>query len=118
MVCLLYAVSSAGSEAQSSLFTGGYGHFMIGPGWFEPTELRDYLQSQDVLGPTLDWKTLGIHAGGEGMAEIRGLLLGGGFYGYAVPSMAADSGTVWAGSGGGYFKTGYVFFKMADSLPP
>ena len=96
------------SEAQSSLFTGGYGHFFTGPFWFSPPELQDYLSSPGVLGSSLEWKDVGLGAGGEGFAEIRGLLIGGGGFGMLLPSMAADSGTAWVGFGAGYFKTGYV----------
>jgi hypothetical protein len=83
----------------------------MGPGWFAPNEFTDYLQQPSVLGASLDWRNLGISAGGEGFAEIRGLLIGGGGYGLALPSMRSDSGTAWVAVGAGYFKTGYVFYQ-------
>lgn len=104
------------SIAQSSLYKGGYGHFMIGPGWLINNEFSDYLQQPEVLGPSLDWRNTGIGAGGEGFAELRGFLLGGGAYGLLMPSMQADSGAAWIGLGGGYFKTGYVALQNGRSL--
>jgi hypothetical protein len=112
---LLFSIFYAGimfnAFSQSSQFKGGYGHFMIGPGWFTPDEYVDYLRQPQVMGTSLDWRSMGIHVGGEGFAEIRGLLLGGGGYGLMLPSMRADSATAWVFSGGGYFKTGYVPYQ-------
>ena len=104
------------SIAQSSLYKGGYGHFMIGPGWLIHNEFSDYLQQPDVLGTSLRWRNTGVGAGGEGFAELRGFLLGGGAYGLLMPSMRADSGTAWIGLGGGYFKTGYVAMQNGRSF--
>jgi len=97
--------------SQSALYHGGYGHFGVGPGWYHDDEFTKYLQQPSVLGPTFDWNSLGYSAGGEGYAEIRGLLLGGGFYGLALPSMSTDSASIWSAMGSGYFKTGYLFFQ-------
>jgi len=98
-------------SSQSSLYHGGYGHFGVGPAWFSSDDFTQYLQQPEVLGPSFNWNGLGISMGAEGFAEIRGLLLGGGGYGLAMPSQSTDSSTIWSGLGGGYFKTGYVFLQ-------
>lgn len=112
-ILFLFLIVSSFSSllSQSSLFRGGYGHFTTGPGWFEANELTDYLMKPNVLGPSMNWKDLGIGVGGEGFAEIRGLLVGGGGYGLILPSMRADSGTAWIGLGAGYFKAGYAVLQ-------
>ncbi len=97
--------------SQSSLYTGGYGHFGVGPAWFHDDAFTHYLSQPTILGPSFTWNSLGYSAGGEGYAEIRGLLLGGGGYGLALPSQSGDSATIWTGMGAGYFKTGYIFFQ-------
>jgi hypothetical protein len=98
-------------SAQSSLYNGGYGHIGVGPGWYESEDFTKYLQKPGILGPSLNWNSLGYSAGAEGYAEIRGLLLGGGGYGLALPSQSTDSSSMWTGMGAAYFKTGYVFFQ-------
>jgi len=97
--------------SQSSLYNGGYGHIGVGPGWYESEDFTRYLQKPGILGPSLNWNSLGYSAGAEGYAEIRGLLLGGGGYGLALPSQSTDSSSMWTGMGAAYFKTGYVFFQ-------
>jgi hypothetical protein len=95
--------------SQSYDYTGGYGHFFTGPALIEPSDLVHHLQKPSVLGPSFNWDNVGITTGGEGMAEIHQLLVGGGGFGIVVPDMSSDSGTVKFGYGGGGLKVGYVF---------
>jgi hypothetical protein len=109
LLSLLLSLSTTLAFTQSSFFRGGYGHFGIGPGWFSPDDFTGYLRRPEVMGQSLEWKNTGISAGGEGFAELRGLLIGGGGFGTVLPAMRSDSATAWVGVGGGYVKTGYVF---------
>jgi len=89
---------------------------MTGPSWVFSQKVNDYLSEPYIMGASYSPTNLGIQAGGEGFAMIHRVLIGGGGYGISQFTQSADSASLVQGSGGGYFKVGYVFWSKQKTF--
>lgn len=116
LLIALFAGLHVKAQTQVQYRTGGFGHFMTGPVYFNPSSLSDYISSPAVLGPDYTFRNLGMIIGGEG-AGVRGKgIIGGGGFGMALPANVSDSGSIKAGFGAGYLKVGYIYCQRQQSF--
>lgn len=106
----------SGSLMAQSFDKGGMGHFMAGPGWILSAKVDDYLSRPEVLGSSYQPVHLGMMMGGEGFGITNRFLVGGGGYGLGIFTVNTDEAAVTEFQGGGYFKTGYIFWTKPTTF--
>jgi hypothetical protein len=107
---LLLCAAGFTSQAQPVKFpynAGGFGHFYMGPGFFQPGNLASYLEKPDVLNTNITAR-VGSMAGGEGAGLFGRAIIGGGGFGQNIMRITTDSLRADINYGAGYFRFGYM----------
>lgn len=119
LLCGLMALMSLPAIGQSSpqvpLRSGGFGHFFVGPAFFQLGDLQPYLEGAAILGTPFS-RQMGTIIGGEGTSLMGRFLIGGGGYGTAYQPVSSSDARVSMGMGAGYLKVGYLLFSRPNHL--
>jgi hypothetical protein len=103
--------------AQTTIISGGFGHFMTGPSYSYNSSMENFLKGNTMLGSSLNLNRVGILSGGQGFAVIgERYLIGGGGWGSSTPSTTTNFGKVSQTNSGGMFNMGYMLRNSRKSF--